>query len=236
MNRLFAAVLLSAAVIMAAGCSSSSGNPPDVTPTNPTTGSLPGSSTGTPADAGGERRAVSAGTGHLPVPVRPLFLGHHRRHDQHPACQWPHSEPGRPERARRLVDHRADPHPLRWRAESRVVQRRDDPRVPGDGQQHDQGGLGLHTSADLRHRVHRGTGHRYRRRADDPRDQAGGTAAAFRGTRDPDQSHCPKARDTWCCSPMASRWPAARRRLRTPTTPPSRPRSARPSIRRIARR
>ena len=31
-------------------------------------------------------------------------------------------EPGRPQRAGRLVDHRADPHPLRRRAQSRLVQ------------------------------------------------------------------------------------------------------------------
>jgi len=38
MNRLFAAVLISVAAVVAAGCSSSTGNTPDVTPTDPTTG------------------------------------------------------------------------------------------------------------------------------------------------------------------------------------------------------
>jgi Bacterial virulence factor lipase N-terminal len=52
MIRLFAAVALTAAALLAAGCSSSSGNPPDVTPTNPTTGNgLPAGGSAPPAPA-----------------------------------------------------------------------------------------------------------------------------------------------------------------------------------------
>ena len=83
-----------------------------------------------------QRRIVPARAGHLSLPDRSLLLGHHRRHHQHPAAEWPDSEPGGPQCARRLVDHRADPHPLRRRPESGVVQRREHSRVPGHGQQH----------------------------------------------------------------------------------------------------
>jgi hypothetical protein len=52
MKRLHAAVVIFAATLMAAGCSSSVDNPPDVTPTNPTTGNgLPAGSTAAPAPA-----------------------------------------------------------------------------------------------------------------------------------------------------------------------------------------
>jgi hypothetical protein len=75
MNRLFAAVLLSAAVIMAAGCSSSSGNPPDVTPTNPTTGSLPGSGTVTPAAPVTNAALYQPAQGIFPFPFDLYFAG-----------------------------------------------------------------------------------------------------------------------------------------------------------------
>jgi len=52
MKRLYAAVVIFAATLMAAGCSSSVDNPPDVLPTNPTTGNgLPAGSTAAPAPA-----------------------------------------------------------------------------------------------------------------------------------------------------------------------------------------
>ena len=52
MKRLFAAAVICAALLVAAGCSSSAGNPPDVTPTDPTTGNgLPTGSTTPPAPA-----------------------------------------------------------------------------------------------------------------------------------------------------------------------------------------
>jgi len=75
MNRLIAAVLISAAVIVAAGCSSSSGNPPDVTPTNPTTGSLPGSSTATPATPVPNAALYQPAQGIFPFPFDLYFAG-----------------------------------------------------------------------------------------------------------------------------------------------------------------
>jgi len=75
MNRLIAAVLTSAAVMMAAGCSSSSGNPPDVTPTNPTTGSLPGASTATPATPAANAALYQPAQGIFPFPFDLYFAG-----------------------------------------------------------------------------------------------------------------------------------------------------------------
>src|ERR1044072_9778704 len=75
MNRLIAAVLTSAAVMMAAGWSSSSGNPPDVTPTNPTTGSLPGSGTVTPATPAPTAALYQPAQGIFPFPFDLYFAG-----------------------------------------------------------------------------------------------------------------------------------------------------------------
>jgi hypothetical protein len=69
MNRLIAAVLMSAAALVAAGCSSSSGNSPDVTPTHPTTGSLPGPGTATPAAPAANAALYQPAQGIFPVPV-----------------------------------------------------------------------------------------------------------------------------------------------------------------------
>lgn len=75
MNRLIAAVLLSAAALVAAGCSSSSGNAPDVTPTNPTTGSLPGSGTTTPATPAANAALYQPAQGIFPFPFDLYFAG-----------------------------------------------------------------------------------------------------------------------------------------------------------------
>lgn len=75
MNRLIAAVLMSAAALVAAGCSSSSGNPPDVTPTNPATGSLPGSGTATPATPAANAALYQPAQGIFPFPFDLYFAG-----------------------------------------------------------------------------------------------------------------------------------------------------------------
>jgi virulence factor lipase-like protein len=74
MNRLFAAAVIFAAAIMAAGCSSSAGNPPDVVPTNPTTGNLPGSST-TPTAPAANAALYQPAQGIFPFPFDLYFSG-----------------------------------------------------------------------------------------------------------------------------------------------------------------
>jgi hypothetical protein len=75
MNRLFAAGVIFAAAVLAAGCSSSTGNPPDVTPTNPTTGNLPGSGTVTPATPAANAALYQPAQGIFPFPFDLYFSG-----------------------------------------------------------------------------------------------------------------------------------------------------------------
>ena len=69
MKRLFAAVTVAAA-ITAAGCSSSSGNSPDVNPTDPTTGNLAPPTTG---DLSTHRALFAPNQGVLPYPHDAYF-------------------------------------------------------------------------------------------------------------------------------------------------------------------
>jgi virulence factor lipase-like protein len=70
MKRLFAAGMILAAALTAAGCSSSAGNPPDVAPTDPTTGNgLPPSATTLSAN----RALFSPNQGILPYPHDAYF-------------------------------------------------------------------------------------------------------------------------------------------------------------------
>ena len=75
MKRLLAAGVILAAAIVATGCSSSAGNPPDVTPTNPSTGSLPGSATGTPAASPVTAALFQPAQGIFPFPNDLYFAG-----------------------------------------------------------------------------------------------------------------------------------------------------------------
>ena len=75
MKRLIAAGVILAAALVANGCSSSAGNPPDVTPTNPTTGSLPGSSTGTPVTPAVTAALYEPAQGIFPFPNDLYFSG-----------------------------------------------------------------------------------------------------------------------------------------------------------------
>jgi hypothetical protein len=75
MNRLIAAGVILVAALTAAGCSSSSGNPPDVTPTNPATGSLPGSGTVTPAAPAATAALYQPAQGIFPFPFDLYFAG-----------------------------------------------------------------------------------------------------------------------------------------------------------------
>jgi hypothetical protein len=75
MNRLIAAGVILVAALTAAGCSSSSGNPPDVTPTNPATGSLPGSGTVTPAAPAATAALYQPAQGIFPFPFDLYFSG-----------------------------------------------------------------------------------------------------------------------------------------------------------------
>jgi hypothetical protein len=68
-------MLISAAALVAAGCSSSSGNPPDVTPTDPTTGSLPGSGTVAPATPAANAALYQPAQGIFPFPFDLYFAG-----------------------------------------------------------------------------------------------------------------------------------------------------------------
>jgi hypothetical protein len=75
MNRLFAAAVIFAAAITAAGCSSSAGNPPDVVPTNPTTGNLPGSGAITPTTPAANAALYQPAQGIFPFPFDLYFSG-----------------------------------------------------------------------------------------------------------------------------------------------------------------
>jgi hypothetical protein len=75
MNRLFAAAVIFAAAVLAAGCSSSAGNPPDVVPTNPTTGNLPGSGTITPTTPAANAALYQPAQGIFPFPFDLYFSG-----------------------------------------------------------------------------------------------------------------------------------------------------------------
>ncbi len=75
MKRLLAAGVILAAALVATGCSSSAGNPPDVNPTNPTTGSLPGSSTGTPTTPAANAALYQPAQGIFPFPFDLYFAG-----------------------------------------------------------------------------------------------------------------------------------------------------------------
>ena len=75
MKRLIAAGLIFAATIMATGCSSSVDNPPDVTATDPTTGSLPGPSTAAPATPAANAALYQPAQGIFPFPFDLYFSG-----------------------------------------------------------------------------------------------------------------------------------------------------------------
>jgi hypothetical protein len=75
MNRLFAAGMIVAAALTAAGCSSSAGNSPDVTPTNPTSGSLPGNSSATPTTPVATAALFEPAQGIFPFPNDLYFSG-----------------------------------------------------------------------------------------------------------------------------------------------------------------
>ena len=75
MNRLFAAGVIVAAALIAAGCSSSAGNPPDVTPTNPASGSLPGNATATPTTPAPTAALFEPAQGVFPFPNDLYFSG-----------------------------------------------------------------------------------------------------------------------------------------------------------------
>src|SRR4051812_33328301 len=75
MNRLFAAGIIVAAALNAASCSSSAGNPPDVTPTSPATGSLPGSATATPTTPAVTAALFEPAQGIFPFPNDLYFSG-----------------------------------------------------------------------------------------------------------------------------------------------------------------
>ncbi len=75
MNRLFAAGVIVAAVLMAAGCAKSAGNPPDVTPTNPATGSLPGTAAATPTTPAPTAALFQPAQGIFPFPNDLYFSG-----------------------------------------------------------------------------------------------------------------------------------------------------------------
>jgi len=75
MNRLFAAGVIVAAALIAAGCSSSVGNPPDVTPTNPATGSLPGNASATPTTPAPTAALFEPAQGIFPFPNDLYFSG-----------------------------------------------------------------------------------------------------------------------------------------------------------------
>jgi len=75
MKRLLAAGVIFAATLVATGCSSSAGDPPDVTPTNPATGSLPGSSTGTPTTPAANAALYQPAQGIFPFPFDLYFAG-----------------------------------------------------------------------------------------------------------------------------------------------------------------
>jgi pimeloyl-ACP methyl ester carboxylesterase len=75
MKRLFAAGTILAATLMAVGCSSSAGNPPDVTPTNPTTGNLPGSGAITPTTPAANAALYQPAQGIFPFPFDLYFSG-----------------------------------------------------------------------------------------------------------------------------------------------------------------
>src|ERR1043165_1298691 len=75
MKRLFAAGMVLAAALTAAGCSSSAGDPPDVTPTNPTTGNLPGTATTTPTTPAANAALYQPAQGIFPFPFDLYFSG-----------------------------------------------------------------------------------------------------------------------------------------------------------------
>jgi hypothetical protein len=170
--------------MMAAGCSSSSDNPPDVTPTNPTTGRPAGSQ-----HAPRPRRPTAAlfqpAQGIFPFPNDLYFAGTtDGTINIQPANGLIPNQVGL-----NALDGWSTTAPIRIRfggalnpasfsaATIRVYQ------VTVSNTT--KAGLWLHAPPDLRHRVHRSAGHGYRRRPDDPRDQARGSAAAFAGPATP---------------------------------------------------
>jgi len=75
MKRLFAAVAISAAALVAAGCSSSTGNPPAVTPTNPTTGNGAPPGTTAPPTPAATAALYQPAQGIFPFPNDLYFSG-----------------------------------------------------------------------------------------------------------------------------------------------------------------
>ncbi len=75
MNRLIAALLISAALLTAAGCSSSAGDPPDVGPTNPTTGNGAPPGTTTPPTPAVTAALFQPAQGVFPFPNDLYFSG-----------------------------------------------------------------------------------------------------------------------------------------------------------------
>ena len=74
-KRLFAAGVICAAALLAAGCSSSVDNPPSVTPTDPTSGSLPGSGSAAPYTPAPTAALFQPAQGVFPFPNDLYFSG-----------------------------------------------------------------------------------------------------------------------------------------------------------------
>ncbi len=75
MKRLFAAGVICAAALLAAGCSSSVDNPPSVTPTDPTSGNLPGSGSAAPYTPAPTAALFQPAQGVFPFPNDLYFSG-----------------------------------------------------------------------------------------------------------------------------------------------------------------
>ena len=142
------------AVIVTAGCSSSVDNPPDVTPTDPTTGN------GNPPAAPHLRRPppprrCSRRPGRLPVSPRLYFSGSPptARSTSSPRTRSSRNQVGRAMRSmasrRRRRSACASSSPLNPASFSAATVR----VYPGDRQQHNKARLGLHARAHVRHRL-----------------------------------------------------------------------------------
>src|SRR5678816_1455383 len=75
MKRLFAAGVIYAAALLAAGCSSSVDNPPSVSATDPTSGSLPGTGTAAPYTPAPTAALFQPAQGIFPFPNNLYFSG-----------------------------------------------------------------------------------------------------------------------------------------------------------------
>ena len=166
MKRLCAAPTVAVALLLGACSGGGYGTvgPPDLTGAN--------------GDPGGSVTPPSAGTAlfqlqrrRAALPERPVFRRLDRWHAQHPATQRRGTQPGRDQRARRLLHHGGNPRALRRGARPELVHAHLGDRAAGDHRQRHQGDDRRgRSAAHPGRRLHGRTCSGRRRRRLDPRD------------------------------------------------------------------